>query len=88
MLFRSQAALKSQESVAGLAATLDPLLPAERRPESLSRKALWVVASTPGVSCVLSGMRTPGYVDDALAVLSWPPLADPFAVYEAVRLSL
>jgi hypothetical protein len=33
-------------------------------------------------------MRTTGYVDDALAVLSWPPLADPFAVYEAVRESL
>jgi hypothetical protein len=33
-------------------------------------------------------MRTPGYVDDALAILSWPPLADPLAVYEAVRRSL
>jgi uncharacterized protein YyaL (SSP411 family)/aryl-alcohol dehydrogenase-like predicted oxidoreductase len=85
---RRQAALRSQQATAGVAAALDPLLPPERRPESLSRKALWVVASTPGVSCVLSGMRTTGYVDDALAVLSWPPLADPFAVYEAVRESL
>ncbi|HEY2941373.1 MAG TPA: aldo/keto reductase [Vicinamibacteria bacterium] len=82
---RRQAALKSQEATAGIAAVLDPLLPAERREESLSRKALWVVASTPGVSCVLNGMRTAAYVDDALGILSWPPVPDPLAVYEAVR---
>ena len=82
---RRQAALKSQQAVAGIAAAVDPLLPSERRGESLSRKALWVVASTPGVSCVLNGMRSPGYVDDALGILSWPALPDPIAVYEAVR---
>src|SRR5205085_773200 len=59
------------------------LQPAERRGESLSRKALWVVASTPGISSVLVGMRDPEYVRDATAVLSWPPLADPAAVYRA-----
>jgi len=82
---RRQAALKSQQATAAIAATLDPLLPEERRGESLSRKALWVVASTPGVSCVLNGMRAPAYVDDALGILSWPALNDPLAVYEAVR---
>ena len=82
---RREAALKSQEATAGIAAALDPLLPSERRAESLSRKALWVVASTPGVSCVLNGMRSPAYVDDALGILSWPGLPDPLAVYEAVR---
>jgi hypothetical protein len=30
-------------------------------------------------------MRDPAYVRDALAVLSWPPLPDPAAVYRAVR---
>jgi hypothetical protein len=30
-------------------------------------------------------MREPAYVQDAAAVLSWPPLADPAAVYRAVR---
>ena len=82
---RRQAAVKSQEATAGIAAALDPLLPAARGEESLSRKALWVVASTPGVSCVLNGMRTAAYVDDALGSLSWPPVPDPLAVYEAVR---
>jgi hypothetical protein len=82
---RRQAAVKSQQATASIAAALDPLIPAERRAESLSREALWVVASTPGVSCVLNGMRTPTYVDDALGILSWPPLPDPLAVYEAMR---
>jgi hypothetical protein len=85
---RRQAVLKSQEAIAGVVAALDPLLPADRRAESLSRKALWVVASTPGVSSVLNGMRTPGYVDDALGILAWPPLKEPLAVYEAVRASV
>jgi aryl-alcohol dehydrogenase-like predicted oxidoreductase len=82
---RRQGALQSQKATAGIAATLDQLLLPGRGGESLSRKALWVVASTPGVSCVLNGMRKPDYVDDALGILSWPPLPDPLAVYEAVR---
>ena len=82
---RRQAAVKSEQATAGIAAALDPLLPAERRGESLSRKALWVVASTPGVSCVLNGMRTPTYVDDSMGILSWPALPDALAVHEALR---
>jgi hypothetical protein len=65
-------------------AVLDPLLPAERRRETLQRKALWVVASTPGVSSVLVGMRDPAYVRDAAAVLDWPPLDDPARVFRAL----
>jgi uncharacterized protein YyaL (SSP411 family)/aryl-alcohol dehydrogenase-like predicted oxidoreductase len=79
------AAEKSRAVTAMIAQVIDPLLPPERRGESLSRKALWVVASTPGVSSVLVGLRRPAYVEDAAAVLSWPPLADPLAVYRAIR---
>jgi aryl-alcohol dehydrogenase-like predicted oxidoreductase len=82
---RREAALRSQESIAGVTAAVDPRLPAERRAESLSRKALWVAASTPGVTCVLDGMRKPDYVDDAMGILAWPRLRDPIAVYEAAR---
>ena len=53
--------------------------------ESLSRKALWVLASTPGVTCVLNGMRTPAYVADSMGILSWSPLPDVRPIYEAVR---
>jgi len=80
-----QAAAKSQRQSQAVAAAIDPLLPPERRAETLSRKALWVLASTPGVSCVLNGMRKPSYVDDSWGILAWPPLPDVLPIYEAAR---
>jgi len=82
---RARAAAQSRAVVDNVSAVLDPLLPPERRAETLSRKALWVAASTPGVSSVLIGMRAPAYVDDARGILSWPPLPDTRRVYEAMR---
>jgi hypothetical protein len=82
---RARAAAHSRAISEAVSAALDPLLPAERRAETLSRKALWVAASTPGVSCVLVGMRAAAYVDDALGILSWPPLPDTRRAYEAMR---
>jgi hypothetical protein len=82
---RRQAAAKSQRLSQTVSAAIDPLLPPERRGETLSRKALWVLASTPGVSCVLNGMRTPSYVDDSLGILSWPPLPDVLPIYRATQ---
>jgi len=79
----ARAAGRSRDEAAAVSAAIDPALPAERRGEPLSRKALWTLASTPGVSCVLTGIRSTAYVDDALAVLAWPPLADPLRVLEA-----
>jgi len=83
--FRGRAAEGSRSAARRVAAAVDPRLPDERRGESLSRKALWVLASTPGVSTVLVGMRRERYVDDALGVLRWPPLAEVRPVYEAMR---
>jgi uncharacterized protein YyaL (SSP411 family)/aryl-alcohol dehydrogenase-like predicted oxidoreductase len=80
-----QAALRSREAAETVERDLAPHLPSARSHESLSRKALWVVASTPGVSAALIGMREPGYVEDALAILGWPPLEQAEAVYEALR---
>ncbi len=82
---RREAAVRSQEKVSAITRLMDPLLLAERRKESLSRKALWVLTSTPGVTCVLNGMRSPAYVEDSLAVLHWPPLREVRRVYEAFR---
>jgi aryl-alcohol dehydrogenase-like predicted oxidoreductase len=81
---RRQAALRSREAAAAVERALDPRLPEERRGQSLSRKALWVVASTPGVSSALIGMRRPEYVEDALGVLAWPPLEGAETVYTAL----
>ena len=76
-----EAAARSQAKVAAIARRIDPLLPEQRRKESLSRKALWVLTSTPGVTGVLNGMRSVGYVEDSLAVLHWPPLPDAHRFY-------
>ncbi len=83
--FRHIAAERAQNQSRAVAAAVDPRLPEARRGETLSRKALWVLASTPGVSAVLNGMRRPPYVDDALGILGWPPLTPVLPVYEAVR---
>lgn len=56
-------------------------VPAERRKVDLARKALWTVASTPGVTCVLNGMRMAEYVENALAVMAWPRLDGTGEVY-------
>jgi uncharacterized protein YyaL (SSP411 family)/aryl-alcohol dehydrogenase-like predicted oxidoreductase len=82
---RRQAAERSRVRNAALSAAIDPLLPEDKRSESLSRKALWTVASTPGVTVVLTGMRSVDYVDDSLGVLGWRALEPADAVYEAVR---
>jgi aryl-alcohol dehydrogenase-like predicted oxidoreductase len=82
---RARAAAQSRAVSQAVSDILDPMLPAERRGETLSRKASWVLASTPGVSSVLVGMRTPAYVSDALGILAWPPLDNAKRVHEAMR---
>jgi hypothetical protein len=82
---RREAGLKSREKTAAISRTLESFLPMAKLGEPLSRKALWVLASTPGVTCVLNGMRTPAYVADSMTVLGWPPLPDARKVYEALR---
>jgi len=82
---RRQAARRTQATAQAIEKVLDPHLPPERRGESLSRKALWAVASTPGVSSALIGMRRPEYVEDSLGILAWSPLEGAPTVYAALR---
>ena len=82
---RREAALRSAARADAVAAILDPLLPTERTREPLARRALWVLTSTPGVSCVLLGMRSESYVDDAVAVLTWPRFEQAMGVYEKMQ---
>jgi aryl-alcohol dehydrogenase-like predicted oxidoreductase len=81
---RREATERSRTKTASMSAALDPLLPEARRGESLSRKALWVLASTPGVTCVLNGMRSPAYADDSLAVMGWEPLTGVKQIFESL----
>ncbi len=64
-------------------AHIDPFLPPAFRAESLSRKALAVLANTKGVTCVLSGMRRPNYVDDSLGALRGPAFDVDLQLYES-----
>lgn len=82
---RKEATERSRDRTASLSASLDDLLPETRRKESLSRKSLWVLASTPGVTAVLNGMRSRAYVEDSLAILKWEPAPAVRPLYEAVR---
>ncbi len=52
---------------------LDSLSPDLKTSETLSQKALRVLASMPGVHCVLLGMRRTPYVEDALVALKAEP---------------
>jgi len=60
---------------------LDPLLPEDLRGATLSRKAIAVLLSTPGIATVLVGMRRSAYVDDAMGAPALPVVPDPIAVY-------
>ncbi|NKB82188.1 MAG: DUF255 domain-containing protein [Nitrospirales bacterium] len=83
-VLRQEAAMKSHQQIAQLSQLLDPLLPSIRVQESISRKSLWILASTPGVTCVLNGMRQPAYVEDSLAILGWELAGDVRLIYERI----
>ncbi len=82
---RREATERSHAKTASVSAALDLLLPDAKRKESLSRKALWVLVSTPGVTSVLNGMRSRDYVEDSLAILRWEPLSTVEPLFEVVR---
>jgi hypothetical protein len=82
---RNEASLISADLARQISEKIDPALPKDRWDESLSRKALWITASMPGVDVVLCGMRQVDYVTDALETLSWEPLSDADRALRALR---
>ena len=80
--FRREATVRSRVQTERIARTINPLLPIAHRSASLSQKMFWILSSTPGVTCVLTGMRTPTYVEDSLAVLNWTPISETRPIYE------
>lgn len=84
-IVRQEAAKKSEQHLQSVTATLDRFLPEEKREEPLSRKALWCLTSTPGVTCVLNGIRTTDYVEDSLTILGWEPLPKPQSIFESMQ---
>ena len=82
---RHDATTRSRTQSDRVAQAIDQFLPVSRHTSSLSQKALWVLVGTPGVTCVLNGMRTTRYVEDSLSVLTWEPLKETGAIYESMR---
>jgi uncharacterized protein len=81
---RHEATTRSQTQTDRVTHAIDQFLPASRHASSLSQKALWVLAGTPGVTCVLNGMRSTRYVEDTLSVLRWEPLKITRTIYEGM----
>lgn len=79
--FRHEATLRSRVQTERIARTIRPLLPDTHRTAALSQQMCWILSSTPGVTCVLNGMRTPKYVEDSLAVLNWTPISETRPIY-------
>lgn len=77
--------LASQKRSNKIHHAIEPLLPPDKRKESLSRKALWALASTKGVTVVLNGMRTENYVEDSLPVMQWDLLKDTQIIFDTVK---
>ncbi|MCZ6917986.1 MAG: DUF255 domain-containing protein [Gemmatimonadetes bacterium] len=82
---RAAAANAARKGSEAVSARIDPLIAPNRRDQTLSRKALWTVASTPGITCVLNGMRTVQYVEDALGIIAWEPAERVEEIYQAFR---
>ena len=80
-----EATQKSQARSDRVAAPIRRKLPVKLAGENLSRIALWTLASTPGVSSVLTGMRKTRYVEDATTVLGWPLFDNALELLEAAN---
>jgi aryl-alcohol dehydrogenase-like predicted oxidoreductase len=82
---RRRAGDRSRARSLAMTRAVDPTLPEDARSAPLSQKALRIVASAPGVTTVLVGMRETRYVDDALAMMGTPELPDALAALRASK---
>ena len=64
--YENQAQKRSKE----IFGTLDKLAPNLKTSETLSQKTLQILTAVPGIDCVLLGMRSTHYVEDAFAALT------------------
>ena len=72
------------EKVEPISQALNLHLSNDQETLSLSQRALNFVASSPGVSVVLNGMKREEYVEDAMGVMEMPDFPQPLALIESV----
>jgi uncharacterized protein YyaL (SSP411 family)/aryl-alcohol dehydrogenase-like predicted oxidoreductase len=85
LAMRSRAATRSRARLSGIKSALEAHLDEPLRAEPLSRQALVTLRSLPGLTSVLLGARTSGYVEDALCALALPKVKDPAGALGALR---
>lgn len=73
-VIRNDFSKRSQKQIKAISKKVDALLPKALQTENLSRKVLAILLNTPGITCILNGMRRPKYVDDSLGILRFKPL--------------
>jgi len=66
---------KAQKRSKEISVELDKLAPDLKATETLSQKTLQVLTSVPGIDCVLLGMRSTRYVEDAFVALTQPAIS-------------
>ena len=69
--YENQAQKRSKE----ISSELDNLAPDLKPTETLSQKTLQILTAVPGIDCVLLGMRSTRYVEDAFAALTEPAIS-------------
>lgn len=74
---------RSQDLSDSVRDLFERFVPEERKEATTSQLALWIAASTPGITTVLVGMRSLDYVDDVAPVMAWPKMADVSPVFAA-----
>lgn len=82
---KNQATNFSHDQSSIIKECISPFLPKDMGKKPLSRLALWVASSTPGVCSVLNGMRTMAYVQDSLTIMSWKKLDNVLPIYKSLH---
>lgn len=72
------------QDVAEIVRRVDPFVPKSWKEASLSQKSIATIIHSNGVSSVLTGMRTPTYVDDTLSAAKLEPGQIPRELFESL----
>ena len=73
-----------KQNVGEILSRIDPFLPTSWKGAPLSQKAIGTIINSRGVSSVLTGMRTPTYVDDTLSAAKLEPGQIPPELFESL----
>lgn len=76
---------QNYRQIAPLIRQFDEVYPHLSAELTISQKALFIAAGTPGISAALNGMRTPDYVNDSLGVLKTDIEFTPEHLFKDVR---